>query len=266
MVAQHMVNESRRTKPTGSTAYQALLEYYHLDLNFDPARFMAVMETLEKTVEKDPDNGACWISLARLYADMLGHEMMQDRITIERALACARNGVERLPYALKGHLILALILVLDDQMDEALRQVGIAVELNRGSLSYLDAIGYLLILCGDWDRGPIFARRAVTRNPFHRPIGQAGLWLDAVHRADWPEALERARAFNLKYSFWGPLMRIVAMVSLGIRGGIDTEAQQLLAMKPDFPQCALRLVRLYIKGHAEQERIAKALQAVDLIK
>ena len=38
--------------------------------------------------------------------------------------------------------------------------------LNQGSIYWLDVIGYLLTLSGDWDRGPDLIRKAMQVNPF----------------------------------------------------------------------------------------------------
>ena len=151
-----------------------------------------------------------------------------------------------------------------DQVDEARREAGAALKLSGMSILWLDSVGYLLALSGDWERGPALIRKAVQINPFPRRAVYGGLWLDALRRDDPAAALAAARIYAPEVHFWSPLMEAVALVANNRADEAAVPIERLLEMKPDFPERAHWLITRYVKFPSLVQKIEKALSEAGL--
>ena len=191
--------------------------------------------------------------------------MPGDEIPIAQTLDAAQRGVALNPSDPASHLVLGYVHLICDQVDETRAEAERALQLNHNSIFWLDAIGYLLTVSGDWDRGPELIRRAVQANPFHRKICHAALWIDAIRRDDPPAALAAAREFAPPAIFWHPLMCTVALVESNRLDESAREIERLLQFKPDFPKRGRWLINRYVKFPALVQRVEDALSSAGLI-
>ena len=130
----------------------------------------------------------------------------------------------------------------------------------RFALSLLLLLGWLLALCGDWERGVAVMRDAKARNPCCLPHVSHGLWADHVRRGEYAEAHLCAVEYRDSAFFWRDLM---IACSLGLLGRIDEArlaSAQLLFGKPGFQQRGRALVGHFIKDPALFERIEMGLR------
>ena len=54
----------------------------------------------------------------------------------------------------RARSVLAFIRLFSDELPASLAEIERALALNPNSLHFLEGIGYLLTLLGDWERGP----------------------------------------------------------------------------------------------------------------
>jgi len=131
--------------------------------------------------------------------------------------------------------------------DKAKQLLDAALQLDGHSIYWLDVIGYMLTLAGDWERGPALIRQAIKVNPFPRRACYSTLWLDAVRRDDPEAALTMAREYAPEAHFWSPLMEAVALVFNNRIEEAAEPLERLLNFKPDFAASGGRLIRRYVK-------------------
>lgn len=127
------------------------------------------------------------------------------------------------------------------------------------SILWLDTVGYLLTLSGDWERGPDLIQKALEINPYPRRAVYSGLWLDALRRDDPAAALAAARVFAPEVHFWGPLMEAVALVANDRADEAAAAVERLVQLKPDFPEHAHWLITRYVKFPSLVKKIEDAL-------
>jgi tetratricopeptide (TPR) repeat protein len=149
--------------------------------------------------------------------------------------------------------------MIADDTKQARREADIALKLSGMSIFWLDAVGYLLTLTGDWDRGPDLIRKALKINPFPRRACHSALWLDALRRNDPATALHSAREYAPETYFWGPLMEAVALIMNGRAEEAASSVQRMLQTKPDFPDLGHWLITRYVKFPALVTKIENAL-------
>jgi adenylate cyclase len=203
------------------------------------------------------------VLLARLYAGNYALELTDDGTSIQDALEFAQNGVRLKPTDQRTRSTLAYIHLLNDEAAEGRREAEAALSLNPHSLFFLDGIGYLLTLLGDWERGPVLSRKAVRLNPYHRGVVHAGLWLDALRRKDYDSAYYEAEEYALT-NFWRPLMRATALSYLGRIKKARADVEQLLLMRPNFRERGHWFITRYVKFEELVDRIADGLEKVGL--
>jgi tetratricopeptide (TPR) repeat protein len=189
-----------------------------------------------------------------------------DPAVIGEALRCGRKGAETAPADQRARAALSYVYLLNDQVQEARHEAEAALAINPESLFVLEGIGYLLTLCGDWERGVQLSRKAVRLNPFHLPVVHAGLWLDALRRNDFEEAYWQSLKFSPQDLFWQPLMETVSLALLGRLEEARHAFARVLQLKPDFSEHCEWLVRRYIKSDELVQRVQDGLRLAGLPK
>jgi hypothetical protein len=139
-----------------------------------------------------------------------------------------------------------------DELYETLRS-------SPGSLAYLEIIGFLLTLLGDWEQGPALSRSALERNPHCLPHVQFGLWADHLRRGELEQAYQAALEYRDATFFWRPAMRASCLGLLGRIEEAQAEAAELLSCKPDFRDRGRILIGHYIKFPDLFDRIVEGL-------
>lgn len=251
--------EMRQDSRPEAGAYEAILRYRHFDVEHTPETFVKALETLHRAVKESPDCALCWSYLARLGATHWGTGMPGEVFPIEESLSAARRGVELCPTDLRCRLLLGYVHLVNDQIDQARIEAEMALQLSRGSTFWLDAIGYILTLTGDWERGTELVRKAVRINPYHRKSCYGALWLDALRRNDARVAAATAREYTPIANFWHPLMRAVAASMCEDRHEARLQAKRLLELRPDFPERGRWLITRYVKFDALVDTIVEGL-------
>jgi tetratricopeptide (TPR) repeat protein len=151
----------------------------------DTARALSVIEPTAKAFPRDT---ATQIALADLYNDA-GREADAER-TLRQLL-----GIEPANAQVLNHL--GYMLAEDGrQLDEAVRMVERALELDPGNGAYLDSLGWAQFKRGDLDAAEKFLSQAVAQLPRNSEVqdhmgdlhARRGRWADAV--AAWTRALE----------------------------------------------------------------------------
>ena len=149
---------------------------------------------------------------------------------------------------------MAFILLLKNELPAGLAEIDQALKLNPSSLIFLENIGHLAALMGDWQGGPSLIKKAIAQNPYYNRIVHYSLWVDWVRQEEYDRAYEETLHFRMPALFWDPLLKTASLGLLGrpeegVRAGKD-----LLKCKPDFPNCGRTLIRHYIKFDEIVER------------
>jgi tetratricopeptide (TPR) repeat protein len=121
---------------------------------FTRRSFFDAVEALRHACQNEPECGLVWSMLSRLYTVNYGTELFELDTPIDEAIGFTQTGVKLNPTKQRTRAALAYALMLADEIPAARAEADRALALNPESLIFLDAIGYLLTLLGDWQRGP----------------------------------------------------------------------------------------------------------------
>jgi tetratricopeptide (TPR) repeat protein len=259
VVAQSLWVEQRRQPSTVPTPYGAILRSYQFFFNRDLTDFAPAVETLKRVVAAEPECSLAWVQLSRLYSANYAFEVAPVDTPIDEALAQAQQGVRRDPTGQRARGALAFALFLKGEIAAARAEVQDALDLNPDSLVYLEALGWLMTLCGEWERGPALVRRALARNPHYVPLAIHALWADHLRRGEVDQAYQAALQYGDTGFFWRALARACCLGHLGRLPEARLEMAELLASKPDFASRGRVLIGRLVKFPDLFERIVDGL-------
>jgi adenylate cyclase len=245
-------------------SYEAVLKGYSYHQRVDAPAFALALEALEAAHGADPECGLVCTLLSLLYVDNLSMEFIDiERTPLQKTRELAREGARLLPENTFSRLMLSRVHLLDGKLEAGRAEAEAAYALNPDSLMFMDAIGYMLILLGDWDRGEQLILRAVELNPFYRLFTRSALWVNAFRQGHYERALAEAEMCAGVIYFWGPLSRTATLGQLG-HPGAGRAVRELLDLKPDFAAQGRTLIERYIKFPEITERIIEGLYRAGL--
>ena len=250
-----------RLKPISDlTTYQAILKGYAYDQAISTASYLEALKALRSALDKDPQCGVCAGMLAFLYADNIAFEFLDlDQTPFVEAVILAQQGVLLEPNNQLNRLALAMLRMLDNELDLAMSEVESALALNPNSLMYMELIGYFISLLGEWDRGTELIRTAIRLNPFHRINTRYAIWTDCIRRQDYVAAWEETEMLLGTGDFWAPLSRATTAGLLGRLDEGKAAVAELLTLKPEFRERGRILIGHGIKFEDITSRLEEGL-------
>lgn len=260
------VSGASSDKPTACRGnYAAILKGYDYHQRVDKASYMIAYEALREAYAQGADCGLVCTMLASIHVDNIAMEFVDsNRTPLAEALRLAREGVRREPNLQLSRLVLARAHLLDDDIEAGLEEVEAAHALHPDSLLFMDVIGYLLVLLGEWDRGANLVRKAIEVNPYYRIFTRYGIWLDCIRRGDYQGALEETEWLSGVAYFWSPVARAATLGKLG-RGEEGRYAvRELLELKPDFRERGRTLIHHDVKFPDIESSLVEGLAASGL--
>ncbi len=262
VIAKNLSPESKRIPPAELTTHQAMLRFYRFLADFSAKAFLESFEALQKTCKSEPECGLAWSMLARLYSINYSMELFDLETPLGKAAVFAEKGVTLEPANQRVRTIMAFILLFKNELPAGLAEIDQALKLNPSSLIFLENIGHLATLMGDWQRGPSLIKKAIAQNPYYNRIVHYSLWVDWIRQEEYNRAYEETLHFRTPALFWDPLLKTA---SLGLLGNIEDGEQagkDLLKCKPDFPERGRTLIRHYIKFDDIVEKVILGLEKV----
>ena len=262
VIPRHLAERSAHKPTSGLSTHEAMLRYWVYDARRTRPSFERAINALEHAAVRDRGCGPVWTMLARLYADNYGLEIADRSTPLDKAAAYARKGVSLDPNSRRARATLAYVRLLEDRRREALSEIEAAFGLHSQSSIYLDVLGWLMCLAGDWARGADCLGKAFATNPYSRPWARHGPFLNCFRTGNYEAAYRESLRFMMPDQFWEPLLKASVCGLLGRIEEGQMSVKALLALKPDFPQRGRTLIGRYIKFDNIVQRIIAGLAAV----
>jgi adenylate cyclase len=265
VIVRAMTSQNNHRSTPGLTTYQSVLKGYSYWEKVDAVSYQQAFEALQQEIAKGCDSGLCFTMLSLLYTDNISYEYFDlDHTPLDEALHLAREGARLEPGNQLGHLALARAHFLQNELEQALNDVETALALQPESLLFMDGIGYMLLLLGEWDRGEQLVQKAIRLKPFYRVYARYGIWLNAFRQQDYTRALEETEWIAEIGTFWGPLARAATLGQMACPGEGHAEVQRLLVFKPNFTERGRLLIGHAIKFPEIAERVIEGLSLAGL--
>ena len=242
------------------TIYQAILKGYAYHQTISAESYLQAFEALQAARSQEAECGLVCSMLAELYMDNIALEFFDpERTPLAEAVHLAQEGARVLPNSQFSRLVLARTNLVANDLDLALAELEAAHALHPDSLLFMDTIGYGFLLLGRWERGEELVRRAIRQNPFYRVYARYGTWLNCFRQKDYMGALEEAECLLGVGFFWDTLCRAATLGQLGRLGRGRKAVDELLSLKPDFPDRGRYLIGHYVRFPEIAERVVEGL-------
>jgi len=264
IISKTLSIESRNKPPSDLKTYEAMLRYYEYDQALTPESFLRAMEALTLAADIEPECGQVWSMLGRLHANIYSLEFPGYETALGKAIEFAEKGVQLNPDNQRARGILGFVRMLDNEIPGALAETEFALALNPKALFILDGIAYLMTLLGEWERGPTLIRKAMSLNPYYKPIVHYALWVDYLRQEEYERAHLETQRLRRPSIFWDPLAKAATLGLLGRYEEGRPFVKSLLKLKPDFPSRGRILIGHYIKFEEIIEQVINGLQKVGL--
>jgi len=247
IISKTMAHDSRRKPPVEFSTYDAILRYFEFDHTHSPESFNRALESLTRAAKTEPSCGQVWTMLAQLYANVYSLDYPGFEKPLEKAVEYAERGAHICPDNQRALATLALVRFHSNELASALRETEQAIELNPNSLFIMDGLGYIMSLCGEWERGTQLIKKVMRLNPLYRPVAHYALWLDCLRRRDFEGAFLETMGLKRSTIFWYPLAKAATLGLLGRTEAAKRFYGRLLDLRPDFPAKCRTLIERYIK-------------------
>jgi adenylate cyclase len=265
VVARQLWAEERQHPVSELSPYGSILRSYRFFFSRDLQEFRPACVALERTVRERPECGLAFVQLARLYSANYSFELAPGAPgRVEEAIALAQTGVRLDPDSQRARVALAGALMVKGELAAGRAEAETAYELNPDSFVYLEWIGWMLALLGDWERGVFLIRRSMERNANHIPVASHAIWANHLRLGEFEEAYQTALLYRDPTFFWRSLMRACCLGHLGRLAEAKLEVAELLQRKPDFPSRGRVLIGRHIKFPELFERIVAGLEKAGL--
>ncbi len=264
-VARLLWAEQRGHPQAELTPYGGILASYQFFFNREPADLAPAVKALQSVVAAEPECSLAWVQLSRLYTANSAFDVAPLETPIEQAVAYAETGVRLDSSSQRARAALAGALLVKGELAASRAEAESALELNPDSLVYLEWIGWLFTMLGEWERGPDLVRRALKRNPHVIPVAHHALWLAHLRRGELEHAYQAALQYRDPAFFWRSLMRVCCLGHLGRHREAKVEAAELLQRKPDFASRGRTLIGRLVKFPDLHQHIVDGLEKGGLV-
>ena len=259
-ISQTLSLESRNKPPAEMDTYEALLKFYKHETTFTSETLNDALAALEAAAVREPECSQIWILLSLLYCQNLTLESAERQTPVEEAIQFAEKGVRLNPSYQRGRVVLAMARLLNNQLAEGLVEARNALALNPNSLIFMDVIGHVLALLGDWDEGTGLIKKAIKLNPYHKPYVYQVLCADWLRKKEYELAYLETLNFRLPSVFWDPLLQAATLGHIGRTDEGSPFVAALLTIKPDFPARGRTLIKRWVKSDELVECIIDGLK------
>ena len=264
IIANRLSGESRGRPPAELGTYDAMLRYHHYMLVMTPSACEEAFVALHRAIDEEPAHGPAWSALAHLYAVAYEFDDPDIESPLLMAKEYAHRGAALAPESQLARTILAYIHLLSDKIDLCLGEADVALALNPNSPNFLGAIGYLLICCGEYERGSSLLRDAIALNHCHPHWFHHGLFIDHFQRGDYENAYREAEMVGYQLGFWDPAIRVAVLGKLGRLSEARAAVPELLSLKPDFERRIRDILPRALKPLVVREEILDGLRKAGL--
>jgi len=229
------LEDVKRKGNVGINAYECVLKAKAYFASFDPTAHGQARDCLEQATRSDPTYADAWAWLGLVYVDehAFGYNPKPD--ALPRSLEASRRAIELDGSNQMAHWFLARALFFKHDLEQALAETQIAIDLNPNNATVLAGAANYVSYAGHWERGKRLIDRAIVLNPY--PPGWYYLPRFWYHyqKGEYAEALAAAQKVGLPGFLANDISLTAAYGQLDRRAEAQEAAKALVKAHPEFP-------------------------------
>jgi TolB-like protein len=260
VIPKKRYKENKESHYKNIETYDAILHFYHYKRNPIASEYNKVIEKVNMIVEKYPASGPAWSILGNLTIDNYALGFEEDPGLLDQALEYTKKGVYFDPDNLMTRTYLAYAYLIGNQLEACIQQAQFAKSLNPKSPNFIGALGWGTALAGEWEQGITDIELSYTLNLDYPKWYHLAPSLYYLKEHKFEAAMDEAMKFDSPGLFWDPLVKTFTYALAGKQKEAENSLENLLLLKPDFPQKSSFYIGMYVKFDDLRQLIYKGLE------
>jgi adenylate cyclase len=256
--------ENKESDYKNMETYDAILHFYQYERNPIASEYNKVIHLLNNVLKKNPEFGPAWSAIGDLILDSYALGFVAEPGLLDQALEYTKKGVHFNPDNQMTRSHLAYAYLISNQLEACIQQIQIAKSLNPKSPYFIGGLGWLSALAGEWEQGMEDIKLSYKLNLDCPKWYHLATMLYQLKEHKFEAALIEAMKFDIPELFWDPLLKTVTFAHCGKQKEAKNSLENLLRLKPDFPQKSSYYISMYVKFDDLRQLINKGLEKAGL--
>ena len=182
----------------------------------------------------------------------------------EKGADCIRQAIQLDPQDPFARSMEGFMHHLSGEPEKALEALEISTSLNPNNGYLVGVNGWCMVFLGEFERGLAVMEKGIKLNPYYPGYFHTAYYLNYFRKGEYEKALSEIEKMNLPELFWDPLLRAAALAQLGKIPEARAAYEDIVRLRPDFPQRAPFYIRCYVIPANLVEKILKGLEIAGL--
>lgn len=239
--------------------YNAIFWYYHFVGDLSLEMFHKAENAMYKAVEKEPAYALGWAVLGEIWVGgyFMGHKSLIAENQLEQALSNGRTSLRIDPNCQHAYQTIGLAYIFLKKKEESLKTIEDWLKIKPGEAGIQGAMGFILICCGEYERGYKMLEESVQLNPYYQWWFNAGFSFYHFYHDDFSSAFYWAEKMNMPLVPWELLLKIACCTAMNSGDAAEKYCMQL---KREFPMIPAILTE-YLHAVLRDEILVKKLES-----
>jgi tetratricopeptide (TPR) repeat protein len=245
-------------------AYEAMLRCHGLSRELSQENHNKAYRAVRRAIEIDSNDPVAWARLGELYCHAHAYRYLEidDALGEAERAACKAGRLD--PNCQRAHFATAYVHTLRKNHPGAMIACDRILELNPNAAFMIGMAAVWLGVASRFERALPLLDKSIELNPSYPGFFHFLPFLHAFSERDYERALQSAQRFNLPAWFWDPLVRAATLGRLGRETEAAAAYQQLVSLRPDFPERPRRYIECLIHAEDDVQHILDGLRVAGL--
>ncbi|ULQ55796.1 hypothetical protein KJS94_14195 [Flavihumibacter rivuli] len=233
-ISRHIAKLPPNHQPADLDNFNAINWYYYFVSDLSEETFDKAEAALSRAVEEDRNYALGWAILGEVLIGgfFMGHKSKLVTDQLEKAVTYGKTAIRIDPTCQHAYQTIALASLFLQNKTESLKAIEEWSRIKPVAAGVQGAMGFILICCGEYERGFKMLDESINLNPFYQWWLNAGLSFYFIHHRDYSNALYWAEKMNRPETPWEDLLKLVCHKGLGN----EKDAALILErIRKDFP-------------------------------
>ena len=251
-------------RDTKLSVYEAMSIYRAYEYTNSAALYQKALLSLQQAVVTDPQNALAKAMLGDVYFDAHTLAIAEIDSAFEKGADCIRQAIQLDPQDPFARSMEGFMHHLSGEPEKALEALEISTSLNPNNGYLVGVNGWCMVFLGEFERGLAVMEKGIKLNPYYPGYFHTAYYLNYFRKGEYEKALSEIEKMNLPELFWDPLLRAAALAQLGKIPEARAAYEDIVRLRPDFPQRAPFYIRCYVIPANLVEKILKGLEIAGL--
>ncbi len=259
-ISRNIARLRPQSNPEDIGIYNAIFWYYHFvgDLSLD--MFYKAENAMHSAVTREPSYALGWAVLGEIWVGgyFMGYKSRIADNQLEQAVVNGKTSLRIDPNCQHGYQTIALANIFLHNREESLKTIEEWQRMKPGEAGIQGAMGFILICCGEYERGFTMLEESVQLNPYYQWWFNAGFAFYHFKNDDFQSAYYWAEKMNRPEVPWELLLKIACCYKMNLPEPSGKLSRQL---KREFPVIPA-ILEEYLSAVLKDIKLVQKLKSV----